>query len=76
MLITVAARSNTWTVFASSNAGIMGSNPTQGVDVYVRYSVSVVLCVGSGLAKDWSLVQGILPTVCNIKNLKNGQGPT
>jgi hypothetical protein len=34
--IAVVARSKTWTVFARSNAGIVGSNPTQGMDVYVR----------------------------------------
>jgi hypothetical protein len=38
-------------VFAHSNAGIGGSNPTQGMDVCVRlFSICVVLCVGSGLA--------------------------
>jgi hypothetical protein len=34
------------------------------------YSVCVVLCVGSGLAMGWSLVQGALPTVYRIKKLK------
>jgi hypothetical protein len=49
--ITVAARSKAWTVFARSNAGNVGSNPTQGMDVCVRlFCVCVVLCVGSGLA--------------------------
>jgi hypothetical protein len=33
---TVTARSKVWTVFARSNAGIGGSNPTQGMDVCVR----------------------------------------
>jgi hypothetical protein len=42
--ITVAARSKARTVFARSNTGTVGSNPTQGMDVYVRSSV------GSGLA--------------------------
>jgi hypothetical protein len=37
----------------------------------------VVLCVGRGLATDWSPVQGVLPTVYRIKKLnKCGQGPT
>jgi hypothetical protein len=36
MPITVAAWSKAWTVFARSNAGIVGSNPTQGIDVCVR----------------------------------------
>jgi hypothetical protein len=31
--ITVAARSKAWTVFARSNTGIVGLNPTQGMDV-------------------------------------------
>jgi hypothetical protein len=35
-LITVAARSTAQTVFARSNAGIVGSNTTQGMDVCVR----------------------------------------
>jgi hypothetical protein len=34
--ITVAARSKAWTVFASSNTGIVGSNPTRGIDICVR----------------------------------------
>jgi hypothetical protein len=33
--ITVAARSKSWNVFARSNAGIVGWNPTQGMDVCV-----------------------------------------
>jgi hypothetical protein len=44
--MTVAARSKAWTVFARSNAGIMGSNPIQSMDVCVRvYSVSALSCV-------------------------------
>jgi hypothetical protein len=40
--IAVAARSEAWTVFGSSNAGIAGSNPTQGMNFCVRvYSVFV-----------------------------------
>jgi hypothetical protein len=31
--VTVAARSKAWTVFAHSDAGIVGSNPTQSMDV-------------------------------------------
>jgi hypothetical protein len=61
---TVAARSKAWTVFARSDAGIVDSNPTQGMDVCVRlFCVCIVLCVGSGLATGWSLVQGVLPSV-------------
>jgi hypothetical protein len=66
-----AAPSKTWTVFASLNAGILGSNPTQGMDVYVRlFCVHVVLCVDSGLASGWSPVKVVLPTVCRINKLK------
>jgi hypothetical protein len=62
--ITVSARSKAWTVFTRSNAGIVGSNLTQGMDVYVRlFCVYVVLCVGSGLATGWSPGRGALPTV-------------
>jgi hypothetical protein len=31
--ITVVERSKAWNIFAGSNTGIMGSNPTQGMDV-------------------------------------------
>jgi hypothetical protein len=62
--ITVAARPKEWNIFTCSNIGIMGSNPTQGMDVYVRlFCVYVVLCVGSGLATGWSSIQGVLPSV-------------
>jgi hypothetical protein len=62
--ITVAARSKTWTVFARSNADILGSNPIRGMDVCVRlFSVCVVLCVGTGFATGWSPVQGLLPNM-------------
>jgi restriction endonuclease S subunit len=54
----VAARSKAWTVFALSNARIVGSNPTQGMDV-----CAFILCVGSSLASGWLLVQGVLPSV-------------
>jgi hypothetical protein len=43
--ITVAAQSKVLTVFARWNAGIVGSNPTRGMDVGV-YSVFML---GSGL---------------------------
>jgi hypothetical protein len=46
MAITVAARSKAWTVFARSNAGILGSNPAQGMNVWVCvYSMFVLFCV-------------------------------
>jgi hypothetical protein len=60
---------------ARSNAGIVGSNPTHGMDVCVCvYSLFVLSCVGSGLAMDWSLVQGTL--LCKkITRLKKRPGP-
>jgi hypothetical protein len=67
----VCGRPKALTVFARSNAGIVGSNPTQCMNVCVRlFCVCVVLCVGSGLATGWSLVQGILPNVYRIKKFK------
>jgi hypothetical protein len=49
MPITVAAWSEACTVFASSNNGVVGSNLTRGMDVYVFLCVCVVLREGSGL---------------------------
>jgi hypothetical protein len=69
--ITVAARFEAWTVFVRSNIGMVGSIPTQGMDVCVRlFCVYVVLCVGSGLVTGWSPVQVALPNVYRIKKLK------
>jgi hypothetical protein len=49
--ITEAPQSKASTVFARSDAGIVGSSPTEGMDVSVCvYSVCVVLCVDSSLA--------------------------
>jgi hypothetical protein len=71
---TVATRSEAWTVFALLNAGIVGSNPIQDMDVCLRlFCVSVVLCVGSGLASGWSPVQGVLPTVLGLRNWNETQ---
>jgi hypothetical protein len=78
--ITVASWSKAWTIFARTEAVIVGSNPTQGMDVSIVcvYSVCVVLRVDRGLATDWSPVQGILSSMYRIKKLKkkSGQGPT
>jgi hypothetical protein len=43
----MTARSEAWTVFVRSNAGIVCSNPTQGMDVSIVciYSVSELFCV-------------------------------
>jgi hypothetical protein len=46
MPITAAAKSKAWTDFARSNAGIVGSISTQGMDVCMCvYSVFVLFCV-------------------------------
>jgi hypothetical protein len=75
MLITVAARSEAWTVFARSDAGIVRSNPTQGMNICVNlFCLYVGLYVGSGFVMGWSPVQGVLLTVWKIKKLKIGQG--
>jgi hypothetical protein len=64
-----------WTVFARSNSGIVGSNPNQGMNVFVQlFCVYVVLRVGSGLATGLSLVEGVLLTVYRLGNWKSGQG--
>jgi hypothetical protein len=69
--ITAAARFKSWTVFDRSNTGVVGSNPTRGVDVYMRlFSVYVVLCVGRGLATGWSSVQGVIRTEYRLRNKK------
>jgi hypothetical protein len=59
--ITVAARSKAWTLFVRCNTEIVGSNPSGSMDVCLRLFCVCVLCVGSGLATDWSPVQGVLP---------------
>jgi hypothetical protein len=51
MPVTVAERSKTRTVFARSDAVIVGSNPARGMDIYmfVRFSVFVLFCVVEAL---------------------------
>jgi hypothetical protein len=64
-----------WTVLARLDAGIVGSNPTRGKDVYVYvYSMFVLSFVGRGLAMSWSLVQGVLPTVLILRNWSETEG--
>jgi hypothetical protein len=64
---TVAARSRAWIVFARSNAGIVRSNPTRGMDIYV----DSVFVLGSSLATDWPLIQGVLPNAIDCLRLRN-----
>jgi hypothetical protein len=42
--VTVVAWSKARTVFARSDAGIVGSNPTQGMDVWCEYAFILCLC--------------------------------
>jgi hypothetical protein len=65
------SRSKASTVIDLSNTGTVGSNPTQDMNICVcLFCICVVLCVGSSLATGWFPVQGVLPSVCRIKNLK------
>jgi hypothetical protein len=74
--ITVAAQSKTWNVLARLTTGVVGSNPTRGMDVCVRlFCVCVLLCVGSGLVTGWSPVQVVLAILYRLRNWKSGQGP-
>jgi hypothetical protein len=67
----------TITVAASSNAGIVGSNPTRGTDVCVRlFCVCVVLCVGSCLATGWSPSKESYRLCIGLRYWKSCQGPT
>jgi hypothetical protein len=58
-------QSEACTIFGCSNTGIMGLNPTQGMDVCPHFSVLCCpdLCVGRGLASGQSPIQGVLLTV-------------
>jgi hypothetical protein len=42
--VTVADRSKAFTVFVRSEAGIVGSNPTKGMDVLCVYVFILCLC--------------------------------
>jgi hypothetical protein len=43
--VTVTARSKARTVFARLDAGIVGSNPTQGIDVWCMHAFILCLCL-------------------------------
>jgi hypothetical protein len=63
--VAAAEQSKACTVFARSEAVIVGSNPTQGTDVWCVCVILCLccLCLGRGLATSWSPVQGVLPSV-------------
>jgi hypothetical protein len=72
-----AARYKAWTLCAPSNAGFVGSNPTQRMDVCVRlFCVCVVLCICRGRATGWSLFKESYRLCIGLRNWKEGQGPT
>jgi hypothetical protein len=63
--ITVAAYSKAWNVFARSNAEIVISIPTQGINVCLSL---FYVFVGSDFATGWSPCQGVLPTALGLRN--------
>jgi uncharacterized membrane protein len=79
MPITLVARSKAWTVFARSNAGIVGSNPAWGMDVCVCiYSVFVLACVyvESLRRADHSSKESYRLCKKRLRKWRRGQGPT
>jgi hypothetical protein len=75
--ITVAAWSKTWTVFALSNAGIMGSNPTRGMDVCAFFFLCLCCSVFRLQPCDGLIPCPRCPTdyVKKITKLKKRPGP-
>jgi hypothetical protein len=74
MLITVATRSEARSVFSRLNAGVLGTNPTRGINTCVNvFCVYDVLCIDNGVATDRSIVQGVLLTMHKFTRLKNAR---
>jgi hypothetical protein len=79
MPIRVAARSKAWTLFARSDAGIVGLNPTRGMDVCVCvYSVFVLSCVQVEALRraDHSSKESYRLCEKKIRYWRRDQGPT
>jgi hypothetical protein len=78
--ITVTARSEAWTLFSRSNAGIMGSNPNQGMDVCILcvYSVFLLFCVQVAALRraDHSSRESYRLCKKDYEIESRGQGPT
>jgi hypothetical protein len=77
--VTVAALSKTWTVFAHSDSGIVGSNSIQGMDVWCVYTF--ILCLSCPVFRqrpcDELITRQRSSTVCEkwLRNWIRGQGP-
>jgi hypothetical protein len=70
-LITVATRSKAWIVLARSNTGIVGSNPTWGLDVCVR-----LFCVQVAVLRWTDTPSKESYRLCKrLRNWKIGQSP-
>jgi hypothetical protein len=75
----VVARTKAWTLFARSNAGIVGSNPTQDMDVWWVYAF--ILCLRCPVFRyrpcDGLITRPRSPTVCvkKITELNKRPGP-
>jgi hypothetical protein len=75
----MAAGSQAWTVFVRSSNGIVGSNPTQGMDVCIVcvYSVFVWSCVYEAAMWWVDNSSKVSDQLCiGLRNWKTGQGPT
>jgi hypothetical protein len=66
------SRSKAYTVFARSDAGIVGSNPTQGMDVWYVYVF--ILCLCCSVFRERPCIRLITrprsPTVCKMIKMK------
>jgi hypothetical protein len=77
MPITVAAQSKAWTVFVLSKTGIVGSNPTLGMDVCVRlFCVCAVCAQVAALRRVHPPSKESYRLYIGSRNWKSGQGPT
>jgi hypothetical protein len=73
----VPARSETWTVFARSNTGAVGSNPTRDIESVCVYSVFMLFCVLVAALLRADPPSSDLYRLCiGLLNWKSGQGPT
>jgi hypothetical protein len=71
----VIAGSEAWTVFARSNDGIVGPNPTQGIDVCV-FILFVFFCVLAAALRRADPPSKESYRLCTgVGNWKSGQGP-